>query len=156
MVATIGVMPVGHGPADRPNDRRPQTTPPPAVVAPSARICVLFIATSECYFPPGWLVATSVPSKAVVRRPSGGHIRRTSSGGSSAAASTASRTLQAPGVGMSSAGGSRDDAGLVSEHHELGAVTGLQLGEQSTHMSLGGGVGDEQSGGDLLVGLTTG
>ncbi len=47
----------------------------------------------------------------------------------------------------------RDDkAGLVGDHHELGAVPGTELGHDPAHMSLRRERAEEQASGDLVVG----
>jgi hypothetical protein len=49
-----------------------------------------------------------------------------------------------------------DEAGLVSDHHQLGAVAGAKLNHRAVGVGLGRGLGDEQPLGDLLVGQSGG
>ena len=62
------------------------------------------------------------------------------------------RVRQSAGPGSDGVSRGRDgDAGLVGDHHELGAVAGVQLGEQAAHVGLGRGRAHDQLGGDLGV-----
>src|SRR5262245_61300927 len=49
----------------------------------------------------------------------------------------------------------RDETGLVGDHHELGAVAGVELGEQPANMGFYGGYAECEVRGDIHIGQST-